>query len=286
MKKIMIFALVALAMCACDNKKKEFNEQLLQNDSLRSIVSQQENEINDLMSVLNEVQEGFAAINAAEGRITVERQQGENGNRETMRENIAEIQRTLQMNRELIGNLRQQLKESNIYSQQLKTTLEATIENLTKEMEAKTAEIQRLNEEIAKRDATIADQRVAISDLNTNVKDLSDQNDKKAQTVAQQDKDLHTAYYVFGTKKELKEQSILDGGDVLRSGNFSKDYFTKIDIRTMKSIRLYSKTAKLLTSHPAGSYSLDKDNQGQYTLRITDADRFWSISKYLVVLVK
>lgn len=282
----MIFALVALAMCACDNKKKEFNEQLLQNDSLRSIVSQQENEINDLMSVLNEVQEGFAAINAAEGRITVERQQGENGNRETMRENIAEIQRTLQMNRELIGNLRQQLKESNIYSQQLKTTLEATIENLTKEMEAKTAEIQRLNEEIAKRDATIADQRVAISDLNTNVKDLSDQNDKKAQTVAQQDKDLHTAYYVFGTKKELKEQSILDGGDVLRSGNFSKDYFTKIDIRTMKSIRLYSKTAKLLTSHPAGSYSLDKDNQGQYTLRITDADRFWSISKYLVVLVK
>lgn len=286
MKKIIIFALVALAMCACDNKKKEFNEQLLQNDSLRSIVSQQENEINDLMSVLNEVQEGFAAINAAEGRITVERQQGENGNRETMRENIAEIQRTLQMNRELIGNLRQQLKESNIYSQQLKTTLEATIENLTKEMEAKTAEIQRLNEEIAKRDATIADQRVAISDLNTNVKDLSDQNDKKAQTVAQQDKDLHTAYYVFGTKKELKEQSILDGGDVLRSGNFSKDYFTKIDIRTMKSIRLYSKTAKLLTSHPAGSYSLDKDNQGQYTLRITDADRFWSISKYLVVLVK
>lgn len=282
----MIFALVALAMCACDNKKKEFNEQLLQNDSLRSIVSQQENEINDLMSVLNEVQEGFAAINAAEGRITVERQQGENGNRETMRENIAEIQRTLQMNRELIGNLRQQLKESNIYSQQLKTTLEATIENLTKEMEAKTAEIQRLNEEIAKRDATIADQRVAISDLNTNVKDLSDQNDKKAQTVAQQDKDLHTAYYVFGTKKELKEQNILDGGDVLRSGNFSKDYFTKIDIRTMKSIRLYSKTAKLLTSHPAGSYSLDKDNQGQYTLRITDADRFWSISKYLVVLVK
>ena len=64
------------------------------------------------------------------------------------------------------------------------------------------------------------------------------------------------------------------------------NYFTKIDMRVVKSIPLYSKSAELLTDHPAGSYSLDKDAQGQYTLRITNADSFWSVSRYLVVLVK
>lgn len=41
-----------------------------------------------------------------------------------------------------------------------------------------------------------------------------------------------------------------------------------------------------MTSHPASSYSLDKDAQGQYTLRITNPQAFWSVSKYLVITVK
>ena len=65
-----------------------------------------------------------------------------------------------------------------------------------------------------------------------------------------------------------------------------KDYFTQIDLRVTKVIRLYSKSAKLLTNHPAGSYSLDKDAQGQYTLRVLDPQKFWSVSKYLVIVVK
>ena len=97
---------------------------------------------------------------------------------------------------------------------------------------------------------------------------------------------MHTAYFVFGTKKELREQRILQQGDVLRNNDFNHDYFTKIDYRVTKVIKLYSKKAELLTSHPAGTYALDKDAQGQFTLRITDPDRFWSVSKYLVVEVK
>jgi hypothetical protein len=42
----------------------------------------------------------------------------------------------------------------------------------------------------------------------------------------------------------------------------------------------------MLTAHPAGSYSLQQDAGKQYVLRITDPQKFWSTSKYLVVLVK
>ena len=68
--------------------------------------------------------------------------------------------------------------------------------------------------------------------------------------------------------------------------NFNKNYFTKIDIRVDNEIKLYSRNAEMLTSHPAGSYTLQRDANKQYVLRITNADQFWSTSKYLVVLVK
>ena len=68
--------------------------------------------------------------------------------------------------------------------------------------------------------------------------------------------------------------------------NFNKSYFTKIDIRVDKEIKLYSKSAKILTSHPSSSYTLQQDANKQYILRITNPQIFWSTSKYLVVMVK
>ena len=118
------------------------------------------------------------------------------------------------------------------------------------------------------------------------MENLAAENTSKSQTVAAQDKQLNTAWFVFGTKSELKEQKILQNGDVLKSGNFNKDYFTKIDIRYDKEIKLYSKSAKLLTNHPAGTYKLEKDTKGQYVLHITNPTEFWSVSKYLVIQVR
>lgn len=68
--------------------------------------------------------------------------------------------------------------------------------------------------------------------------------------------------------------------------NFNKSYFTKIDIRVQKEIKLYSKSAKILTMHPSSSYTLQRDANKQYVLRISNPQIFWSTSKYLVIQVK
>ena len=73
---------------------------------------------------------------------------------------------------------------------------------------------------------------------------------------------------------------------MLKSSDFNKDYFTQIDIRTTKEIKLYSKRVEVLTNHPTSSYSLVKDDKGQLTLKITNPKDFWSVSKYLVMQVK
>ena len=160
------------------------------------------------------------------------------------------------------------------------------VDDLSAQLEAQKQRVQELEAQLAEKDIVIAQQGEAITNLNENVNTLTEENKAKSQTVADQDKQIHTAWYVFGTKSELKEQKILQKGDVLKGDDFNKDYFTKVDIRYDKEIKLYSKSAKLLTNHPAGSYKLEKDNKGQYVLHITAPETFWSVSKYLVIQVK
>lgn len=284
MKRIVISLLALTVLMACNNKKEEKNL-ASQNtiDSLTDVVNQKNNELNDIMSTFNDIQEGFREINEAEGRVNIARNNGETNAKADIMENISFIKRIMQLNKERIAKLREQLKESSFNT----SKLQATIESLNKELESKTARIEELQAELDSKNAHIAHQDKQISELNTNVNSLTADNAAKARAVEQQDKQLNTAWYVFGTKKELREQHILEGTNkVLKGNNFNKDYFTKIDIRVDKVIKLYSKSAKLLTNHPAGSYSLDKDARGMYTLRITNPTTFWSVSKYLVVVVK
>ena len=139
--------------------------------------------------------------------------------------------------------------------------------------------------ELDAKDIHISELDATITTLNTNVSNLEEESSRKTETINAQDKQLNTAWFVFGTKKELKEQRIIDGDKVLEA-NFNKSYFTKIDIRVEKEIKLYSKSAKILTMHPSSSYPLQRNAQKLYVLRITNPQLFWSTSKYLVVVVK
>ena len=282
MKKILLMAFCMAAIVACKNEKPQ-QQQLgvLQNDSLQKIIEQRDNEINDMMSILNDVEEGFRAINKAEDRVTIAKE-GEGENKRTLiRENVQFIQQRMDENRALIAKLQQQMRESSFKSSELKRT----VDNLIHQMEEKDEQLKRLREELAAKDIHIAELDATINTLNSNVTDLKSETAQKSQTIDSQDKQLNTAWFAFGTKKELKKQNVLVKGKVLQ-GNFNKNYFTKIDIRVDKEIKLYSKSAKLLTMHPSSSYTLATDAQDQYVLRITNPQLFWSTSKYLVIQVK
>ncbi len=299
MKKtfIMMLAMLALTVTSCDMKNKEAAERearaAAEIDSLRNALNLAENESNDLMNTVDQIQNAFREINQAENIVTVQSAQGEGADKIAIMDNMRLIQEKMSLNRELIANLKEQLKASNSKNNKMKSTLDEMVKNFEAQMAEKDVQIGELQKQLQQRDIRIAEQDKQITSLNENVNTLAQSNEEKTktiekntQTIDQQDKAIHTAYYVFGTKKELREQNILQHGDVLKSGNFNRDYFTRIDYRVKKVIPLYSKSAKVLTNHPAGTYSLDKDASGQYTLRVSDPERFWSISKYLVVQVK
>lgn len=278
----MLLGLCALAMVGCKNEQaKTDNTMINMRDSLNKIIEQKNNEINDFLSVINEVEEGFKEINEAQGRVSVAKTGEGTNKKQLIRENVEFIQQTLRQNKALIAKLKQQLRESSISSEALKQT----IENLVSQLEEKDKQIHSLLAELDSKDIHINELNEDIANLNSDVNTLTEEGKKKTQTINNQDAALNAAWFVYGTKSELKAQNILVDGKVLQD-NFNKDYFTKIDIRVDKEIKLYSRSAKMLTSHPSSSYTLQKDANKQYVLRITNPQLFWSTSKYLVILVK
>lgn len=271
-----------MALVACNNEKTGSNlPQVSQTDSLQKIIEQKDNEINDMMGILNDIDEGFRLINEAENRVSVAKEGEGADKKQRIRENIQFIQQRLAQNRELIEKLRKQVSESSVKGEEMKRT----IENLVKQLEDKDHQLKDLRAQLEAKDIHIEELDMTINSLNKDVSNLKGESEQKSQTISNQDKQLNTAWYVFGTKKELKEQQILVNGKVLQ-GNFNKSYFTKIDIRNFKELKLYSKSAKLLTMHPSSSYKLERDSKDQYVLRITNPQIFWSTSKYLVVQVR
>lgn len=282
MKKIIAIAMGVVLMASCGEKSNnKLNQTDARIDSLQRVIDQKDNEINDVMATVNEIQEGFRLIESAEQIVTLVKDGEQQNKADQIRQSIRNIQQRMQHNRDLISRLQQQVREGSTRSDELRRA----VDNFVKELEAKNSELVKLRAELEQKDIHIAELDRTVETLNGDVSELREQSAKKQEVIDDQDKALNTAYYVFGNKKELQNQNIYQKGKVLRS-NFNRSYFTKIDIRDVKEIKLYSKSAEILTTHPAGSYTLQPDAQKQYILRITNAQQFWSTSKYLVVMVK
>ena len=285
MKKLAVLIVCAAMLASCDGFKGGSKDLKAENDSLLIELTQRNAELDEMMGTFNEIQEGFRQINDAESRVDLQRgtiTENSSSAKQQIASDIEFITKQMEENKAQIAKLQAMLKSSKNNSAQLKKA----VESLTQELVAKQQRIEELQAELASKNIRIQELDAAVSGLAADKESLAAENEAKAKTVAEQDKAINVAWFVFGTKSELKSQKILQSGDVLKNADFNKDYFTQIDIRTTKEIKLYSKRAELLTTHPAGSYELVKDDKGQLTLKITNPKEFWSVSRYLVIQVK
>ncbi len=284
MKKLVVLAAGVIALAACDGNKGK-RELQIQNDSLQIVLAERNAELDDIMGTFNEVQESFRQISDAENRVDLHRGNlGENSKtaKQQITSDIEFIMKQMEDNKAQIAKLQSMLSKSQTNSAQLKKA----VESLTMQLSEKQQRIDELQAELASKNIRIQELGTAISGLTAEKEVLAEENEAQAKTVAEQAKAMNTAWFVYGTKSELKDQKILQKGDVLRSADFNKDYFTQIDIRTTREINIYAKRAEMLTTHPTGSYELVKDGKGLLVLKILDPTEFWSVSKYLVIQVR
>ena len=282
MKKILCLTICVAVLAGCTNVKRE-KELVAQNDSLSIALSEKNRALDQAMMTIADIQEGFRAINQAEGRVILQSQDGEGiTDAQRLREDILFIQQKMEANRKQIAELEKKLKAEGTETSSLRKVLS----NLQKELNDKVASITALQNELAQKNIRIAELDSAVVMLTGDVNALQKISDEQQNVIKRQTEQLNAAWYVYGTAKELKDQNILNGNKLFASTDFNMNYFTQIDIREDKIFPLYAKHAKLLTVHPDNSYEFTKDEEKMLTLNIIDAKAFWSVSRYMVVQVR
>lgn len=282
MKKILCLVICVAMLAGCTDLKRE-KELTAQNDSLAVALNEKSKALDQAMMAIADIQEGFRAINEAEGRVMLQSQDGEGiSDAQRLREDILFIQQKMEANRKQIAELEKKLKAGGTDIASLRKVLD----NLQKELSDKVASITALQNELAQKNIRIAELDNAVVTLTGDVNALQKITDEQQNVIKQQTEQLNAAWYVYGTAKELKDQNILNGNKLFVSTDFNMNYFTQIDIREDKVFPLYTKHAKLLTVHPEGSYEFTKDEEKLLTLTILDAKAFWSVSRYMVIQVR
>jgi len=289
MKSIFFSLVILLALLtSCGKQSSDYKKLEAQNDSLMNAKLKLQEEVDGYFSAMNQIEQNIEKIKNTENTISIQPVGKELNDdmRTKINEDMTYLNDMLQANKDELARLKAKIKKSAFRSSEL----EHTIIRLTKSLEEETTKIALLQSELAAKDSLIVKLDTKVSELGKNIEDLSTENKTKETKIKEQDETIHTAWYVFGTRSELKQQKIITSDGLFSQQkvlqrDFNKNYFVRIDARNTKSIPLYSSHAKILTNHPKSSYTLEKEN-GNFVLLIVDTNEFWSVSKYLVIEVE
>lgn len=282
--KLIIVAVVlsasSLFTTSCGTNEKEGNPLA---DSLSSVngelsgkLTEKEAAVQEFVTAFNEIQDNLTAIKEKEKIVSTHNQSGDvKSKEESIKEDIQAIYDLLAKNKNRIGSLSAKLKDSKSKI----AGLEQMIASLQAQIDSKDGEIGELK-------ASLEAKNIELSNIVMNLEHVEQESSSKTEK-------LNTAYYAFGTKKELIEKGVItkEGGFIgigkttKLKDNFNKDYFTKVDVSNTSSINIGAKKAKIVSNHPTSSYKLIGEKTVE-KIEISNAEDFWSNSKYLVIIIE
>lgn len=286
--KFMAMGLALIVLFSCQQHKREIERLNSSKDSILQVVSEREQVITDYISSFNDIQDRLDSIKAAQKLLNVELSATDVERQSTSKEKIINditlINNLINENKKTIAILQKRLKDSNMKSAEL----QKMIDNLNRQIEEKDLEIAALNTQIDQ-------MKIDISNLGRQVNTLTEESAQKSATIEKQKEEMNIAYYCFGTRDELISNNVIEKtGGVLGMGrsykmkeDFNHDYFMKVDIREFKEVMLMVKKAQLLTTHPDGSFRFSTNDEKLVDyLYIEQAEKFWNVSKYMVIMVE
>ena len=281
MKKVMMAFSAALVLFSCGENTNAYKELQAKLDSVTRINDSYEADLAETDSLVANVLTNFQDISTAEKMIDVNpRGEMSQTQKERIKNNVTLINDKLRASTEALDALTQKLAAGGTENKRLRHTIAA----LKKDLEVQRQRIIVLTEELQRKDLAIGALDSIVTTLGQDVERLNETTAKQASTLATQDKEMHTVRYCVGTKSDLKDFKLLQGGRLVTDGA-DLSYFTTADQRKLSQIPLYSRDAKILTTHPASSYVLIADGEKNLTLNIKDHKAFWSASRMLVIQV-
>ena len=288
MKTIFLIATTSFLLFACDNQEMEEKVSQLQaqNVALQEETQEKDAALTTFMESFNEVEKNLREIRAREMNIELsssEKKLSSKEAKEEIQNDIQQIDSLIAQNRSTIQRLNVQLRNSNNENVRLNNSMTRLKENLSAQVGEREDRVKNLLGELD-------GMEVQVNQLQADVDSLQMANEKKLE-------EINSAYFVASDFKTLQDENILDkeGGflgflgrtETLTDNFAEKEKFTKIDIRETVFFPMEGKEIQLVTSHPKDSYKIEpSDSTNQLNLVISDPDRFWESSKYMVAVTK
>lgn len=253
-------------------REKDYLGEIHEKDSVIKEVFTSMDEIEDAINVVK-LQENISTLTTTDAELTT-------AQKEKIKQDIR-----------VLGDL---LAENKKRITELKHTI-AKYKGGEKEFREKIANLEKT---LALREEAVLGYQSLITQLNKDVKTLSfkvdslkNENRIKADNLYAQDRKMNTAWYVIGTKRELKDNgAITPTGGVLGigrtmsvNGGMSNSNMHEINILETTSIPINSTKLRILSSHADNTYTLRKEGKKIISLEILDPVEFWKSSKYLVL---
>ncbi len=282
---VLLSLTVLITVPSCSEEEKEQPEEVSRDNEeaarlkqeievLKGQLAQRDSSLNETVGLINEIQSNLTSIASSQGRIKKVQVENQEDPKQFIMGEIEAINAMRETNQRKVAQLNKELEKSGLQN----TELQKLVESLTTQIAAQEVEIEALKSELEKLDAEYTE--------------LFETYVETAELAEDRQNELNTAWYAYGTTKELKENGVItkQGGFIglgkiekLRQ-DFNKDYFQQIDITQTRKVEVAASKVRLLTTHPAGSYELKVDGN-KTVVDITDPKSFWSVSKYLVVIV-
>ena len=287
---IALVLLIAAGVIFYSMYKKEQKRQIAlmedQKSSFTELLTQRDSTINDWVLTFDQIEKNLQAIKEKEKIITLNANDREfsKDRKQQITEDIQYINTLLDQNKKKIISLNAQLQQSGSKIKGLETKI-TELEAAMKQSEADIADLK----------TALTEKNFKIEQLNTQVGEQQAAIVQKDQTISTQTAEMNKAFVTSGTFKTLKAKGLVskEGGFLGLGKNkslkntFSDSLFSQIDITVTKTIPVNSKSAKLITEHPAGSYEMIHEGKDKIAyIEIKDPNQFWKISKYAVVEIR
>ncbi|MBI1810196.1 MAG: hypothetical protein HYR75_09890 [Gemmatimonadetes bacterium] len=291
--------LAVLAVVACDRSKPELEKTLKQvqaisaeKDSLLKDVMQTSQFIADVNTELAQVRDRNAGkpvqgkAGEMESTLTPAQQ------RDAIKTKIKELTDRLNDSEARLSASRKRVADMTANNSSLTAQLAAydtTIASFKAIIENQKAEIAQLNEQLAAAKAENVVLKQEKATLATEKEQLTTVKDSL--TV-----ERNTVYYVFGTKEELLQKKIIEqkggllgiGKSQVPARDLKPSDFTAIDKTKVSEIAFpkADKTYHLVSLQDVSGLEVQPDKNGRIKggLKITNAEKFWAASKFLIVM--
>jgi hypothetical protein len=280
---LLILFTVAFTLFSCRRDSETVYRE--RSDSLNHLLQQRDSSVNALLLAFSQIEKNLDSVAGKQNLISLSMNARKGdvgpGLSERINAQIGAINALMEQNAAQMKELDKKLKGSNLRIGEFNRM----IARLNKEVQGKNTELQQLNMELGRMNEKILQLQITLDTLGMG-------NERQADQIAAQTASLRTAYYLVGKIADLKEMKVIDkNGGVLGMGksaqlnpDFDPAKFTKIDYTQVLSIPVFSAKAKIVTSHPGESYELDKEGNEYTNLRIIQPEKFWSASKFLVII--